>query len=348
MKHKALSLFFWHVLFFFLFYEVRVTLVSQSFEALGKWLELEDGILNLSSLLLFYCYALGSYLVLSKYYTRSLWKVYVGIILVFLGVVSSRYFLEEIIFLNVFGFDNYYDEMSSIEYVLGNLFYAMLHITFGISFYFMHYSRFQEKRTQTLLIEHKKTELAFLRAQMNPHFLFNTLNNIYSLVYQKSDQSLPSLEKLTGILRYSLYEGEGNIALQKEIKIIEDFIALERMRYDYPLDVDFELNGDIDNITIPPFLLLPLVENAFKHGDMKFPFKIKLNSSNKHLRFNIRNNIKEKQKDKVGGIGLENIRKRLELIYSDNCELTINPSDTVFDVLLEIKFDRLNGVDLAI
>jgi len=109
------------------------------------------------------------------------------------------------------------------------------------------------------------------------------------------------------------------------------------MRYDYPLNIDFIIEGSLSNISIPPFLLLPLVENAFKHGDLKAPLKIKLQVSNKQLIFQVFNQIKIKQKDKVGGIGLENIKKRLELIYGDDHQFTINQNESIFNVQLTIN-----------
>jgi len=326
-----------HILFYVLFYELRGVLEDQSMQELAAWLELKGGLLNFSSLLVFFSYSLGAYLVLYYYYPKSILKVIIGLITVMLSVVALRYLIEEIVFLHLFGFDNYNDNMTTLNYTLGNLFYAFLHTSLGCVFFFIQYSLFKEKQAQQLLVENKKTELAYLRSQVNPHFLFNTLNNIYSLVYQKSDKALPALEKLTSMLRYSLYEGEEKIGLEKEINSIENFIILEEMRYDYPLNIDFIIEGSLSNISIPPFLLLPLVENAFKHGDLKAPLKIKLQVSNKQLIFQVFNQIKIKQKDKVGGIGLENIKKRLELIYGDDHQFTINQNESIFNVQLTIN-----------
>lgn len=338
MKLKIFSLFCYHVLFFILFYELRVSLESQSLEVLTAWFKLEDGLLNLSSLFVFFGFAAGSYLILFYYYQKSIFKVIIGVIAVFFLVIGVRYFLEEIFFLKVFGFDNFYDGIQPLVYVLRNLFYAVLHIVFGFIFFFIQYSIHQEKQAQALLIENKQTELAFLRAQVNPHFLFNTLNNIYSLVYQKSDKALFSLEKLTAILRYSLYQNVDKISLEKEIEMIENFIALERIRYPYPLTIDFEITGDLSTFRIPPLLLLPIVENAFKHGDMRLPLDIKLETTTQQFDFSVKNHIRPKQKDSLGGIGLKNIKNRLELIYEKDYTLKINERDAVFEVILNIKF----------
>tara|TARA_R110002012_G_scaffold319603_2_gene540763 strand:- start:785 stop:1801 length:1017 start_codon:yes stop_codon:yes gene_type:complete len=338
MKLKILELLLYHFLFYILFYEFRTSMEIDNFELFKKWFELKGNLLRLSSFLVFSFYALGAYIVLYNYYKKSFLKVLIGLIMVFILVVSIRYFIEEIFYMKVFGFDNYYDAISPSLYVLGNLFYAALHISFGVVFFFIQSSKFHEMQTQRLLVENKRTELAFLRAQLNPHFLFNTLNNIYSLVYRKSNKALPALEKLTTILRYSLYESEFKIPLKKEINIIDNYINLEQMRYDYPLNIDFKINGDLVGVLIPPFLLLPIVENAFKHGDMKCPLKIHIDIAEKKLNVKVINYIIEKQKDEVGGLGLKNIKKRLGLIYGSNCELVIHNDKSIFDVSLRLIF----------
>lgn len=337
MKLKTLKLFYWHLLFYFLFYELRSSLETQSLEELAAWLSFKDGLLNLSSLLIFFAYSLGSYLILFYNYPKNILKVIIGLIAIFFISTTSRYLIEEIVFLRLFGFDNYYDKMSTLIYVLRNLFYGLLHIGFGGIFFFIQYSAFKEKQAQELLIENKKTELAYLRSQMNPHFLFNTLNNIYSLVYQKSEKSLPALEKLTAMLRYGLYEGEDKVALEKEINNIQNFINLEEMRYAFPLNIHFKIDGNIETIKLPPFLLLPIIENAFKHGDMKKVLDIDLKVLDKQLRFEVKNQIKIKQKDRLGGIGLENIKKRLKLIYNQDYQFLINKNETNFGILLVIN-----------
>ena len=337
MELKIKRLFIGHFLFFFMFYDIRSVLETQNIEILFDWFEFKNGLLNLSSLFVFFCFSLGAYLILYRYYPKSIFKIIVGLPGIMILVILGRYFIEEIFFIKVFGFDNYHDNMSMSLYVLRNMSYAIIHLGIGCVFFFVQYSAFKETLEQKLLTENKNTELAYLRSQVNPHFLFNTLNNIYSLVFQKSEQALPALEKLTDLLRYGLYEKSEKIALGKEISMIENFITLEEIRYAFPLKTDFIVEGNISNIMIPPFFLLPFVENAFKHGDTKARIKIHLCVVEKTLNFNVENLIKIKQKDEEGGIGLENIKKRLELIYGDNQQLIISKKDTFFSVRLKIK-----------
>jgi hypothetical protein len=200
-----------------------------------------------------------------------------------------------------------------------------------------------KKATQQLRIEKQEAELNYLKAQTNPHFLFNTLNNIYSLARDKSDLAPESILRLSKILRFMLYETSGDyIAVEQEVKIITDYIALERLRYDESLNVNF--NYDIEDMkqALPPLLLIPLVENAFKHGVSETrngPFiDIHLSIRSRRLRFVVRNSseaftdgsqVKE-------SIGLSNLRRQLELQYSDYT-LVVEQGESVFTATLMIN-----------
>ena len=137
---------------------------------------------------------------------------------------------------------------------------------FGISKHIYNFTKLKQA-AQQLRIEKQEAELNYLKSQTNPHFLFNTLNNIYSLARDKSDLAPESILRLSKILRFMLYETGGEyIAIEQELKIINDYIALEKLRYDDSLHINF--NYDIEDMKqpLPPLLLIPLVENAFKHG----------------------------------------------------------------------------------
>ncbi len=137
---------------------------------------------------------------------------------------------------------------------------------FGVALHFYDYRKLKEA-AQQLRIEKQEAELNYLKSQTNPHFLFNTLNNIYSLARDKSDLTPESILRLSKILRFMLYETGGEyIAIEQELKVMTDYIALEKLRYDESLRVNF--NHDLEDMkqAIPPLLLIPLVENAFKHG----------------------------------------------------------------------------------
>lgn len=216
----------------------------------------------------------------------------------------------------------------------------------GISiFYQILYNRYQnEQRNLTIINEQKEAQLQFLRAQINPHFLFNTLNNIYSLAVIKSDKTAEMVLKLSNLLRYVIYDGKGElVSLQHEIEHIRQFIALFQMRYEEPIDIQFNIEGDVSNINIEPMILIPLVENCFKHCDFDTNeqafIRIYLKIANKVLYFqtiNTKNN-QDVQKDKVGGVGLENIRKRLELKHIDSFSLLVNNKEALFEIEMKLN-----------
>jgi two-component system LytT family sensor kinase len=196
---------------------------------------------------------------------------------------------------------------------------------------------------QQLRLEKQQAELNYLKSQTNPHFLFNTLNNLYALSRDKSDLAPESILRLSQILRFMLYETSGKyIAVEKEIKIIEDYIALEKLRYDDSLRVEFRCEIDDRRQPVPPLLLIPLVENAFKHGVSETrhqPFvDILLRVDGRRLLLLVRNST-EKAPDEHGvreNIGLSNLRRHLELLYTDY-ELSVEQGENTFTARLDLN-----------
>lgn len=214
---------------------------------------------------------------------------------------------------------------------------------FGIVKHIYDYRKLKQS-AQLLMIEKQAAELSFLKSQTNPHFLFNTLNNIYSLSRDKSDLAPESVLRLSKILRYILYETGGKyITIEQELKIINDYISLEKLRYDESLKINC-LNYDIEDMNqqLPPLLLIPLVENAFKHGaseTINNPcIDILLSVRNKKLEMIVRNSTEQNTSvEKVTeNIGLSNLRRQLELLYKDY-ELTFSHKDNIFTAALKIN-----------
>lgn len=179
-----------------------------------------------------------------------------------------------------------------------------------------------KKREQALLNEKIQSELGFLKSQINPHFLFNTLNNIYSLARKKSDETPQIVIKLSKLLRYVLYGTEMKFTeISKEIDFLNDYIDLQKIRFDERLKVDFYFNIDDDNAQILPLLMIPIVENAFKHGaaqSTKNSFiKIDLKVKSGMLQFKLNNSFEYADVETKKGIGLKNLKRQLELIYFD-------------------------------
>jgi two-component system, LytTR family, sensor kinase len=202
--------------------------------------------------------------------------------------------------------------------------------------------RLREKNNQ-LLIEKKEAELNYLKAQTNPHFLFNTLNNIYSLARDRKDLAPESILRLSKILRFMLYETANNfIVIEDELKIVADYIALEKLRYDDSLLVTLNTNIENSKQPLPPLLLIPLVENAFKHGASETrnkPFvDINLTVKQQQLLFTVKNSTEEiiTTQPLKENIGLSNLRRQLELLYRDY-ELAIGQENAVFTSILRIN-----------
>jgi len=201
----------------------------------------------------------------------------------------------------------------------------------------------EQQRRQAAMKEKVETELKLLKSQIHPHFLFNTLNNIYALALQKSDQAPDAIIKLSELLDYLIYHGENEkVPLAKEIELIDHYIELEKLRYGDRLKASFEKTGYPDNVTIAPVLLLPFVENAFKHGISqsrgKVWLKIHLEISNRSINFHIENS-KPGISSKVsipGGIGLENLKRRLAILYENRHTLEIFDKEDIYSVQLNL------------
>jgi two-component system, LytTR family, sensor kinase len=225
---------------------------------------------------------------------------------------------------------------NQMAYSTGSVFF------FGIIRHIYNYTKLKQA-TQLLRIEKQQAELNYLKSQTNPHFLFNTLNNIYSLARDKSDLAAESILRLSKILRFMLYETGGEfIAIEQELRIMSDYIALEKLRYDDSLHVNF--NHDVEDMkqAIPPLLLIPLVENAFKHGVSETrnqPFvDIHLSVNKRQLAFVVKNSTEEfSGEGKVKeNIGLSNLRRQLEMLYTDY-NLSVEQRASVFTTTLKIN-----------
>ena len=208
-----------------------------------------------------------------------------------------------------------------------------------------HFYRYTQLKStaKKLQLAKQAAELNYLKSQTNPHFLFNTLNNIYALALQKSDRTASSVMQLSKILRFMLYETNTPlIPIEKEVQIIQDYISLEKLRYDEQLTIRFDIDIQQPSTRIPPLLLIPLVENAFKHGSaetIEAPFvQIRLTVYNDQLNFDVQNSTGDSSPDEPikENIGLSNIRRQLELLYTDY-KLAYKKEGTVFKAHLYLN-----------
>ena len=200
----------------------------------------------------------------------------------------------------------------------------------------------QEKIAAELKSENLDTELKFLRSQINPHFLFNALNNIYSLAISNSAQTADYLVKLSDMLRYNIYESASKrVRLAKEVDYIKNFISLQQLKDEDIKNIKTELDQVDGNLLIEPMLLIPFVENSFKHSKIEDEagwLDLSLSTGAKSLNFAISNSKPAfgHRKDSVGGVGLENVKRRLGLLYPDRHLLEITEDDSSFHVKLNI------------
>jgi two-component system, LytTR family, sensor kinase len=201
----------------------------------------------------------------------------------------------------------------------------------------------QEKVRKDLENQKLQAELSFLKLQINPHFLFNSLNNIYSMaILEKSSKTSDGIMKLSELIRYMLYEKEDErhrVSLDREIKHINSFIDLQKLRHDGDVYICFSIEGNTAGKKVPSLLLFPLIENSCKHGlllNPDKPVRIQLKVSERHLDFSIHNFKNHFLKDETGGIGLANVRKRLELLYPAAHTLSIQESEKEFLVQLQL------------
>lgn len=273
--------------------------------------------------------------------SKKLWRIVLGIIFIYSVFIGLRYFVEEYLLFVFFGFTNYNPMLPTSFYIVDNLYFASLSIVPSITIWVVvQFVQSQKEKTEALKLK-TEAEINFLKSQVNPHFIFNTMNNIYYLVYQKSDLALPAIEKLSHLMRYITYESQEKWgSLEAEWDYITNYVELECMRINGKHFIVLEKTIEQPLLQLPPLLLLPFVENAFKHGeitDENYPLQIRIVQQEGKLIFETSNKINQYQKDKQQGIGVENIKRRLALQYPQRHTLTITQTETTYFCNLTIE-----------
>lgn len=273
---------------------------------------------------------------------RKFWQFFIGFIILVLICASYTVLAQ----LSV----NSDASLGGAKLSVGRNILPFIHVgAIAASIKLLKYWYFQRK--QTLEAEQQRTvaELKLLKAQLHPHFLFNTLNNLYSHTLEYSPKSPEIVLKLSGLLRFMIYESNTpKIPLVKEIELLQNYISLEQLRYGDRLDISVSVNGEIDKYQIAPMLLLPFLENAFKHGTSRqidqcwISFSLAVDDS--IMTFKLINSIEpnlEEDPLKVGGMGLQNVIRRLQLLYKDQYRIETIRMDEVFVVDLELTLETL-------
>lgn len=224
---------------------------------------------------------------------------------------------------------------------------AMIILTMGLSVALKLSDRWQrlEQRRQMLAAAHREQELQQLKSQLNPHFLFNSLNTIYALISISPTQAQNAVHTLSHMLRYALYDSSDNVTLRQEVDFINDYIRLIALRIGNRPGLEVTLDtGGHDDLMIPPMLFISLVENVFKHGNTGHAddiFRISLTIEDSTLHFRTKNRFDTaKEQSSASGIGIANIRRRLKLLYGDSASLQCNTCDDIYTVDLTIKLTK--------
>lgn len=219
-----------------------------------------------------------------------------------------------------------------------------LSVPFVISTLLRIYTEWRKNDDLRQIVEKEKinSELQFLKTQLNPHFLFNSLNAIYSLSVKKSPDTSDAIINLSELMRYMLYEADkGFVPLNKELEYIQNFVKLQRLRLSDSENVALKISGDDRGKTIPPLLFISFIENAFKYGtdfEGKTNVKINLSIKNESLQLYVMNKIGVfKKKSESSGVGLTNIKNRLMLLYPESHELLVNNNGKIYEVNLTLK-----------
>ncbi len=297
-------------------------------------------IVNLSTIAgLFYIH----FYLIDYLFEKKRYVLYAITVILIIGIttIGRVYFNEEMMRLPV---DQIIIDRTLSVWLFGVVTcFAALVVSF---LYQMIKNRYAKERLHLEIInQQNEAKIQYLKAQINPHFLFNSLNNIYSLSVIKSDQTPDMVLKLSSLLRYAIYEGEKKkVPLIREVEQIKEFIALFEMKSEEKLNVDFLVEGSMADVEIEPMLLIPLVENCFKHGNFEQNpaafAEIKLELNQGKLSFSTKNIMDtNQQKDEVGGVGLSNIRKRLDLNYPDRHTFATKSDDGLFMVHLSLNLN---------
>jgi LytS/YehU family sensor histidine kinase len=286
------------------------------------------------------------FFIMPKFYkTRKIAQAWIAWILLLFAFVLLRYGIEEVLYKHWLNITNYSSGTSAVYYLYDNLYYGGPLIVMSVLFWILDDNLKSQKEKYVLLEEKKSAQLSFLKNQVNPHFIFNTLNNIYSLVSSQSEKALPVIEKLSQLMRYMYKDAEGDkVLLKDEIEYVSSYLDLQRVRLSDAAVLQYSLPTDIGNQKIAPLILVPFIENMFKHGiinNASKPLIITIELEADCLTLNTSNFINTAEKDYSSGIGLQNVRKRLDLLYPNNYKLQELKEDDQYRTELEINLSAV-------
>lgn len=279
---------------------------------------------------------------LKKHYKKFvLYAIYTLIISAYLIAISIFYGL---IYLSEARFSNMSITSKNFIFILVGVYLVVLMVSvfklLRLQVKATEKSSALEQKILATQLKLKEQELQYLKMQIQPHFLFNTLNTMYGFALKKADETPEMILKLSNLLDYLLYQVDKPfVALSEEIKHLEDYLELEKMRFNDTLLVNFEKEMDNPDLKVAPMLFLPFIENSFKHGNIingKLTIHIHLKTEKDSIYFSVENSTNDNAKT-VGGIGLNNLKKRLDLLYKNKHDLQIEQFDNTFKINLTLR-----------
>lgn len=340
--------FYYHIVLFFLllltyiFWDIGLNNREVKFVLQSIYL----GITPAYLLSVFIIYILNFYLFCNWFLNKKKLLFYILTIPVSLLLFSAvRYFLEEVVLYSITGMHNYYEEAREITYYIKDNFFFGLPavILSALTFLFWQFQTAQHQN-QELLLENKKAEFQMLKAQVSPHFLFNTLNSFYSQLVLKEDEMADDILVLSDLLRYVITETDKDEAiLSKEIQFIQNYIHLQKKRFEDQLFLDFTIEGNYSNEKLISSALVHFVENVFKHGklnDEKEKALISIKITNGFLEISTFNYNASGENYSSTGIGFENLTKRLDYMYKDQFILEKTEENDTFKTYLKIPLKK--------
>ena len=343
-----------HIMFWLVYYLFFLLTYFHPFlekTTFAKWVmdEVVESLCHVSCQILF-CYTL-LYLLWPKLLNRKKYLAFcTGLILLFLIINGIYYIQHSTIFKSLHAY-------AGMPFMKQNLFtwfgliaiLSYVPISSGVAVAIKILKQFynKQKENQQLTTENAKAELQLLKAQIHPHFLFNTLNNIYAFTLNRSMQAPELVTNLSNTLKYMISDCDADLVfLSQELNMINDYINLEKVRYGNRLIMQIEISGETKDKNIAPLLMIPFVENSFKHGTSKMlkgPWiKLFIQTDENVLHFSLINNKPAKENiSGKKGIGLNNVKKRLELLYPQNHLLTIESTAHTFTVNMQIPLQKI-------
>ena len=335
-KHRVLliHLSFWCLYFSFFYYQITFPRRGEEVNYSKAFFDASTHVLMMAGLsYLNYFYLLPRFLI-----HKNIFKYLLEFIIPFVIIVTLHIFLKRYIYADLGESKRF---LHSSKFILQHASITLFIAIFVGMLKFAEDWLALETRRKELENEKLTAELTFLKAQINPHFLFNTLNNLYYLAFTNSPNTTEVIAKLSQMMRYMIYDSNHEkVLLSKEIEYIENYIGLEKLRLNNEIPINFSVEGDVNHVKIVPLILITFLENAFKHGvsnnSTNAYISVNLKVQNKTLIYLVENSILETNNHEKSGIGLQNVKRRLDLSYPEKYRLEVVSSEKDYKINLSL------------